>query len=171
MAFALIIEASMSNLSSELSSQEYSPLKSDIECWRSDWKICGSLINIRSGWVRSLNFLRLYRFRFMPSIFQVSEVSCTEVGLEFLGGSCVELAETLLVDDADGTPDWLIPLDKDAGFLGFICTDGNIVAPTDLVGLLDLTSLNVVEVQTQVHQWKLMMSLHCPQCHLQHLQW
>ena len=57
--FDFIIEISWSYLSSLLSSQEYSPRKRDMQLLRSEVKIFGSLMKIKSGLVLSVIFLRL----------------------------------------------------------------------------------------------------------------
>ena len=54
-------------------------------------KIWDSLRNIKSGFDLEISLLRLYRFRFIPSIFQEREVTCTvefqatlEVSIDFI---------------------------------------------------------------------------------------
>ena len=71
-------------LSSEFSSEQYSSLKSDMQWGSSEENIWGSLKNIKSGLVRLVIFFRLYRFRFNPSTFQVSEVRVEADFEEFL---------------------------------------------------------------------------------------
>ena len=79
-AFDFSNAISMSCLSSEFNSHLYSPLNSDMQCCSSDTKIKGSLRKIRSGLVRSVKLLKLYKFLFNPSMFQVSEeIVCWEM--------------------------------------------------------------------------------------------
>ena len=65
------------NKSSELNDVEYSPLKYFIICGRSDWKICVSDKFTKWGLNVSVKCLRLNRFLFKPSQFQVIEESCS----------------------------------------------------------------------------------------------
>ena len=111
-----VIAASWSYLSSLFSSQQYLPRKSDIQTLRSEVKILGSLIKIKSGEAFSVICFRLAKFRFIPSKFHVSDVNIILV-------DCGGLHEAVLGDSVEV---------------------GEVVAPTILVGLsvhISLTGL------------------------------
>ena len=102
-ALDLDIAASELNLSSELSSKQYSPLKKDMQYGASDEKICGSLRKTRSGLVRSMKFLRLNKFLLIPSIFQEREMSGRGWAVEVVGEGFPVNGD--LEEDSDGVVD------------------------------------------------------------------
>ena len=161
LALDLSIAISLSNLSSELSSEQYSPLNCDIQYGISDVNICASLRKMKSGLMLSMKFLRQNKFLFIPSMFQEREVigKHEASGADLLGEAEGEGEEVAIEDGSAEAADW-VPVDTrddpntrdgpeywvvEDGFVGkFVCTIDDIEASTDVVELSAPTCLTVL---------------------------
>ena len=122
----LVRATSWSYLSSLFSSQQYSPRKSDMQLLRSEVKMLGSLIKIKSGIAFSEIFFKLTKFRFIPSKFHVSDVNNILVAceglLEAVPGDDVEVGG--VVDVQEVAPTILVRLS-----VQFSLTDSKVESP------------------------------------------